>query len=143
MSDVSLPQTLIVGHLWQSVALAAVLAGVLIAGRKMRGSTRYGLSAAAFLAALALPLAAFIPGETIVASLPETTRCAGGAGEPARAGRRLSRRRLRLSPRSRRCCNDVSFGETPAGALPSRPAVPAAPVARTAEACARAAVHAA
>jgi beta-lactamase regulating signal transducer with metallopeptidase domain len=70
MTDVvSLPQTMIFGHLWQSVALAAVLAVVLIAGRKMRGSTRYGLSAAAFLAALALPLAAFIPGETIVASL--------------------------------------------------------------------------
>src|SRR5262245_47204115 len=69
MSDVSLPQTMIFGHLWQSVALAAVLAGVLIAGKKMRGSTRYGLSAAAFMAALALPLAAFIPGETIVSTL--------------------------------------------------------------------------
>lgn len=69
MSDVSLPQTMIFGHVWQSVALAAVLAGVLILGRRMRGSTRYGLATAAFAASLLLPLAAFIPGETIVASL--------------------------------------------------------------------------
>ena len=40
MSDVSLSQTMIFGHLWQSVALAAVLAVVLILGRRMRGSTR-------------------------------------------------------------------------------------------------------
>ena len=69
MTDISLPQTMIFGHLWQSVALAAVLAGVLIFGKRMRGATRYGLAAAAFVAALALPMAAFIPGETIVAGL--------------------------------------------------------------------------
>ncbi|MDP3492004.1 MAG: M56 family metallopeptidase [Hyphomonadaceae bacterium] len=69
MTDVSLPQTMIFGHLWQSVALAAVLAGVLILGKRMRGATRYSLAAAAFVASLALPLAAFIPGETIVAGL--------------------------------------------------------------------------
>lgn len=69
MSDVSLPQTMIFGHLWQSVALAAVLAGVLILGKRMRGSTRYGLAAAAFVASLALPLSAFIPGETLIAGL--------------------------------------------------------------------------
>ena len=69
MSDVSVSQTLVIGHLWQSVALAAVLALVLILGKRMRGSTRYGLGAAAFVASLALPLAAFIPGETIVAGL--------------------------------------------------------------------------
>lgn len=69
MSDVSLSQTMIFGHLWQSVALAAVLAGVLILGKRMRGETRYGLAAGAFIASLALPLAAFIPGETIVAGL--------------------------------------------------------------------------
>ena len=69
MTDISLPQTMIFGHLWQSVALAAVLAGVLIVGKRMRGATRYGLAAAAFVAALALPMAAFIPGETIVAGL--------------------------------------------------------------------------
>ncbi len=34
MSDVSLPQTMIFGHLWQSVAVAAVLAGVLILGKR-------------------------------------------------------------------------------------------------------------
>ncbi len=69
MTDVSLPQTMIFGHLWQSVALAAVLAGVLIIGKRMRGATRYGLATAAFVSSLALPLAAFIPGETIVAGL--------------------------------------------------------------------------
>ncbi len=69
MSEVGLSQTMIFGHLWQSVALAAVLAGVLILGKRMRGETRYGLAAGAFIASLALPLAAFIPGETIVAGL--------------------------------------------------------------------------
>lgn len=69
MTDMSLSQTLVVGHLWQSVAIAAVLAGALIIGKRMRGATRYGLGAAALLASLALPLAAFIPGETIVAGL--------------------------------------------------------------------------
>lgn len=69
MTDTSLSQTLIFGHLWQSVAIAAVLAGALIIGKRMRGATRYGLGVAAFVASLALPLAAFIPGETIVSSL--------------------------------------------------------------------------
>lgn len=69
MTDMSLSQTLVFGHIWQSVAIAAVLAGALILGKRMRGSTRYGLGVAAFTASLLLPLAAFIPGETIVASL--------------------------------------------------------------------------
>jgi beta-lactamase regulating signal transducer with metallopeptidase domain len=69
MSDIGVSQTLVIGHLWQSVALAAVLALVLILGKRMRGSTRYGLGVAAFVASLALPLAAFIPGETIVSGL--------------------------------------------------------------------------
>ncbi len=69
MSDVGVIQTLVIGHLWQSVALVAVLAVALILGKRMRGGTRYGVAAAAFVASLALPLAAFIPGETIVAGL--------------------------------------------------------------------------
>lgn len=69
MTDMSLSQTLVFGHLWQSVAIAAVLAVALIIGKRMRGATRYGLGAAALLASLALPLAAFIPGEMIVAGL--------------------------------------------------------------------------
>lgn len=69
MTDISLSQTLVFGHIWQSVAIAAVLAGALILGKRMRGSTRYGLGLAAFAASLVLPLAAFIPGETIVVSL--------------------------------------------------------------------------
>lgn len=69
MTDMSLSQTLVFGHLWQSVAIAAVLACALIIGKRMRGATRYGLGVAAFAASLLLPLAAFIPGETIVAGL--------------------------------------------------------------------------
>jgi len=69
MTDTGLFQTLIFGHLWQSVAIAAVLAAALIIGKRMRGATRYGLGVAAFAASLLLPLAAFIPGETIVAGL--------------------------------------------------------------------------
>jgi hypothetical protein len=42
------------------VAIAAVLAAVLIFGRRMRGSTRYSLAAVAFVASLVLPLAAFV-----------------------------------------------------------------------------------
>ncbi len=139
MSDVSLPQTMIFGHIWQSVALAAVLAGVLIAGKKMRGSTRYGLSAAAFLAALALPLAAFIPGETIVSALlkqldapvalasrqaPVATEVASSVAPVAPVAP--------VSPLLR----DVVFGDTPvaAPAAPAPAAAPAAPAARTVEA---------
>ena len=66
MTDLNVLQTLLVGHIWQSVALAALLAGVLIFGRRMPGASRYALSGAAFLAAIALPLAAFIPGESLV-----------------------------------------------------------------------------
>ena len=69
MTDMSLSQTLVVGHLWQSVAIAAVLAGALILGKRMRGATRYGLGVAAFMASLLLPLSVFIPGETIVTGL--------------------------------------------------------------------------
>jgi hypothetical protein len=69
MIDVGVLQTLIVGHLWQSVAIAAVLAAVLILGRRLRGTTRYGLAATAFAASLVLPLAAFIPGDTLVTAV--------------------------------------------------------------------------
>ena len=69
MTDISLSQTLVIGHLWQSVAIAAVLAGALILGKRMRGATRYSLGVAAFMASLLLPLSIFIPGETIVAGL--------------------------------------------------------------------------
>lgn len=100
MSDVSLSQTMIFGHLWQSVALAAVLAGVLILGKRMRGSTRYGLATLAFGASLALPLAAFIPGETIVAGL-------------------LKQLNASVSPAS---------VETPVVAAPVAPAAPASPM---------------
>jgi beta-lactamase regulating signal transducer with metallopeptidase domain/ankyrin repeat protein len=65
MIDAGAVQTLIVGHLWQSVALAAVLAATLIFGKRMRGATRYGLAGAALVASIVLPLSAFIPGESL------------------------------------------------------------------------------
>ena len=114
MSDVSLSQTMIFGHLWQSVAIAAVLAGVLILGKRMRGETRYGLAAGAFVASLALPMAAFIPGETIVAGLLKQMNApvslasaAPFAALPALPGgwrwryRRAGARAHRHAPRSR------------------------------------------
>ena len=60
MTDMSLSQTMVFGHLWQSVAIAAVLAVALIVGKRMRGATRYGLGAAALLASLALPFASAV-----------------------------------------------------------------------------------
>jgi beta-lactamase regulating signal transducer with metallopeptidase domain len=69
MTEINVAQTLILGHLWQSVAIAAVLAAVLIFGRRMRGATRYSLAGLAFIASLALPLAAFVPGETLVTAV--------------------------------------------------------------------------
>ena len=122
MSDVSLPQTMIFGHLWQSVALAAVLACVLLVGGKMRGSTRYGLSAAAFLAALVLPLAAFIPGETIVASLLK--QLDAPVSLASRQAPTVSAPVAPVAPVSP-LLREVSFGEAPAA-----PAPPIAPVTR-------------
>ena len=81
--DINVLQTLIVGHLWQSVALAAVLAGALIFGRRMRGSTRYGLAGVAFTASLALPLAAFIPGEALVTGLMDRLNAPASLAEAA------------------------------------------------------------
>ncbi|HEX5008321.1 MAG TPA: M56 family metallopeptidase [Hyphomonadaceae bacterium] len=71
MTEINVAQSLIIGHLWQSVAIAAVLAAVLILGRRMRGATRYSLAGVAFIASLALPLAAFVPGETLVTTVLE------------------------------------------------------------------------
>lgn len=135
MSDVSLPQTMIFGHIWQSVALAAVLAGVLIAGKKMRGSTRYGLSAAAFVAALALPLAAFIPGETIISALlkqldaPVTL-----AGKHAPVATEVATPIAPVAPASP-LLQDVVFSDAPmaAPAAPAPAAAPDAPAAHTIE----------
>jgi beta-lactamase regulating signal transducer with metallopeptidase domain len=53
---------LAVSHLWQSVAVAATLAGILILGRRMSGAARYALACAAMAAAIILPLAMFAPG---------------------------------------------------------------------------------
>lgn len=83
--DINVLQTLIVGHLWQSVALAAVLAGALILGRRMRGSTRYGLAGVAFTASIALPLAAFIPGEALITGLMDKLNAPASVAEQAAA----------------------------------------------------------
>ncbi|MEP7209807.1 MAG: M56 family metallopeptidase [Alphaproteobacteria bacterium] len=53
---------LAVSHIWQSVAVAATLAGILILGRRMSGAARYGLACAGMAAAIVLPLAMFAPG---------------------------------------------------------------------------------
>lgn len=60
---------LAVSHLWQSVAVAAALAGILIAGRRMSGAARHGLASAAMAATIVLPLAAFAPGDGVRAML--------------------------------------------------------------------------
>ncbi len=83
MTDLNLAQTLIVGHLWQSVALAGVLAIVLIFGRRMRGATRYGVAGVAFAASLALPLAALVPGETLATTIMDRL----GAPKPEAAAK--------------------------------------------------------
>ena len=104
MTDMSLSQTMVFGHLWQSVAIAAALAAALIIGKRMRGATRYGLGVAAFLASLVLPLAVFIPGETIVAGLHRVldprprfrnSRRRGPAGRSARCSGGACRSRHR------------------------------------------------
>ena len=112
MTDMSLSQTLVFGHLWQSVAIAAVLAIALIIGKRMRGATRYGLGAAALLASLALPLAAFIPGETIVAGLLKQLNAPVSLGAAAPTTHVAS----------------LPVSEIAARAAPARAAAPATPV---------------
>jgi beta-lactamase regulating signal transducer with metallopeptidase domain len=85
MIDGAMIQTLIVGHLWQSVALAAVLAGALIFGRRMRGTTRYGLAAMALAASIVLPLAAFIPGDSFARTLLDKLGAPAAVAEKAAA----------------------------------------------------------
>jgi beta-lactamase regulating signal transducer with metallopeptidase domain len=132
---------MIFGHLWQSVALAAVLAGVLILGKRMRGETRYGLAAGAFIASLALPLAAFIPGETIVAGLLKQMNApvsmAGAAPTPAPMAA-AAPQAAPVDPN----VMQASFERNEAGVVnsivvaPAAPAAPAAPVAPAAVAAA-------
>ncbi len=66
MTDIGTPGgtlvALAISHLWQSVAVAATLAIILVLGRRMSGSARYGLACAAMLASILLPLAMFAPG---------------------------------------------------------------------------------
>ena len=91
----------------------------------MRGSTRYGLSAAAFMAALALPLAAFIPGETIVSALLKQLNAPVAlASKHASAIADTAAPAVPVSPLLRA----VSFGDAPAAA-PAAPAPAAAPIA--------------
>lgn len=69
MSDISVGQTLLASHLWQSLALAACLGLALILGRRLSGRIRYGLASGAFLASLILPLAAILPGPGVISFL--------------------------------------------------------------------------
>jgi beta-lactamase regulating signal transducer with metallopeptidase domain len=109
MTDISLSQTMVFGHLWQSVAIAAALAATLIIGKRMRGATRYGLGVAAFLASLALPLAVFIPGETIVAGLLKQLNAPVSIATSAPALETVAEESLRVE-------------------VPAAPVAPAAPV---------------
>lgn len=128
MTDVSLPQTMIFGHLWQSVALAAVLAGVLILGKRMRGATRYSLAAAAFVASLALPLAAFIPGETIVAGLLKQLNAPVSLANTATiATVEVAAPVAPVEPMVVPTVFDA--GTAPVGTIVTKPATPVAPVA--------------
>ena len=139
MTDMSLSQTLVFGHLWQSVAIAAVLAVALIVGKRMRGATRYGLGAAALLASLALPFASFIPGETIVAGLLKqmnapvsletsapTTHVASLPIAEIAARAAPAKPAAPMTPVN---YNEASLGYASSALAPAIPAAPAAPVA--------------
>jgi beta-lactamase regulating signal transducer with metallopeptidase domain len=69
VSDISVGQTLLASHLWQSLALAACLGLALILGRRLSGRIRYGLASGAFLASLILPLAAILPAPGVISFL--------------------------------------------------------------------------
>lgn len=69
MSDISVGQTLLASHLWQSLALSACLGLALILGRRLSGRIRYGLASGAFLASLLLPLAAILPAPGVISFL--------------------------------------------------------------------------
>jgi len=74
MGNVSLTDTLVVSHLWQSLLLAGVLALSLRWGARMAGATRYRLAAGAFFASLILPLSVFIPAQSALSYLLEKTQ---------------------------------------------------------------------
>jgi hypothetical protein len=132
MTDLSLSQTLVFGHIWQSVAIAAVLAGALIIGKRMRGATRYGLGVAAFVASLALPLATFIPGETIVAGLlkqlnaPVSIEAAAPATEVAAAP--AMQVEAPAAPVTPVVVNGVELPPVSMESVPMAPAAPMQPV---------------
>jgi beta-lactamase regulating signal transducer with metallopeptidase domain len=69
MLDLAMFQSLVVSHIWQSLLLAALLAGALILGRRMAGRTRYMLAVAALAASVILPAAAFLPKQALVDNL--------------------------------------------------------------------------
>jgi beta-lactamase regulating signal transducer with metallopeptidase domain len=82
---------LALSHLWQSVAVAAVLAGILILGRRMSGAARYGLACAALAAAIVLPLAMFAPGAGARAVLLSWLKAPAAVSAPLAAEAMLAR----------------------------------------------------
>lgn len=139
MTDMSLSQTLVFGHLWQSVAITAVLAAALIIGKRMRGATRYGLGVTAFLASLVLPLAVFIPGEIIVAGLlkqmnaPVTIEAAASTFETiAGADLRVEAPAAPAAPVAPVIVDGVELLPVSMDTVPMAPAQPVAAVAREA-----------
>jgi beta-lactamase regulating signal transducer with metallopeptidase domain/ankyrin repeat protein len=69
-------------HLWQSVLIAAALAGILILGRRMSGATRYAVAGVALMAAALAPLAAFLPESGIITAATDGFRKLVGADAP-------------------------------------------------------------
>jgi beta-lactamase regulating signal transducer with metallopeptidase domain/ankyrin repeat protein len=85
MFDFSVIQSLAVTHLWQSVAIAAVLAVLLILGKRMSGAARYSLACAALAATVVLPIAAFLPGQAMLGALLDTLKAPTALVEAAPA----------------------------------------------------------
>ncbi|MDZ4760366.1 MAG: ankyrin repeat domain-containing protein [Alphaproteobacteria bacterium] len=92
MFDLGLLPSFVVTHLWQSVVLAAVLAMILVIGKRMSGAARHGLACAALAASILAPVAAFFPTQSMLVSLlealdvaPAVSGASATALSPARA----------------------------------------------------------
>jgi ankyrin repeat protein/beta-lactamase regulating signal transducer with metallopeptidase domain len=73
MMDAGFLGSVLATHIWQSVALAALLAGVLIVGKRLSGDLRHGMAWAAFAASVILPIMAFVPGDGLLERVLKAT----------------------------------------------------------------------
>ena len=76
-------------------------AGIEVWGKRMQGTTRYTLSGLAFLVCLALPVAAFIPGETLATALLKKLDAPVAVSVIPSSATRASRVRRSASPIAR------------------------------------------